>query len=184
MAARKEIQALLEKLFDEDEDVVIDAIGKLKDKGDSLSVVPLLELLLSRPSYDIERELLSLFYGLKDKKAIVVFFENLGQSRFRPISAAMLSIVWNGNYDAGNHIAAITGLGLEEDFGTLFEALTVVENLEDAGNEEQLLEAIAACKKFLNDHPIHEKRMLVEEMLNHLLRLDNHSTEAFYDEES
>lgn len=183
--AATDTTSIVSKLVNSDEDVVLETLELLKDKGNATVIAPLLDLLLTDPSYSVTLATTDLLSNMKDPASIDRFLEVLVDKKYQPIQHHLLSILWNSSFSerAKALILPIAQMGVNGSFNTLIEALTVIENLEAPFEEEQLLESISVCKSFIASKPNDEKLPLVKELLNLLLNMDDTNSELDLDEE-
>ncbi len=175
MAISKEVKGLIEKLFNEDSDTVLETLLLLKDKGNANFIEPLLNLLLSNPPYGVSLAITDLLANMKDKAAIDKYAELFTSEKYQPISHHLLSIFWNSTFfDRANpHISSIVAMGLKGNYATLFEALTLLEALEAPFDEAQLLDGITQCKTFVASNQQDEKATLAQHVISVLTQMDN-----------
>ncbi len=173
--AAKDNQILIDNLSSKDEEVVLETIESLQDKGNQHLVTPLLDLLLTDPAYGITTAITELLGNMRDKPSIDAFMAAITEPKYEPIQHHLLSILWNGNFTARANpiLLPIVTMGVKGTFATLIEALTVIENLESPFDEEQLLEGISICKSYLAENRNDDKSPLVSEILEILIILDN-----------
>ncbi len=179
MAAAKEVKALIEQLFNEDDDVVIEAISALKDKGDEQLIAPLFDLLVTAPAYGVTFAITDLLANMKHKAAIEKFEELFSLPKYQPIAHHTLSIFWNSTFSekANAHISRIVEMGLAGEFATLLEAVTLIENLSAPFDEAQLLDGISQCKTYIASHKGDERLALVKQLADVLTDMDDHNSD-------
>ncbi len=175
----KDTQNLQLQLQSDDEEVVLETLEKLKTTGNAASISPLLELLASEPTYGITLDILGLLTNMKDPASIDVFMNLFEDSRFKNIRHHLLTVLWSGTFvERGKgYILNVVKMGVDGDFKTLIEAVTVIENLEAPFEEEQLLEGIAICQNFISTKPSDEKLTLVKELKELLTAMDETNTD-------
>jgi len=184
MAQVKDKKALIEKLFNEDDELVIETIAEIKDKGDELFIAPLLDLLLAKPAYSVTLAIIDLLANMKHKGAIREFGNLFWQPKYHPIAHHTLSILWNSTFSdkANPHISRIVEMGLTGDYSTLLEAVTLVENLVAPFDEAQLLDGISQCKTFIAANKNDERLPLIKQLADILSYHDNHNSDVAINE--
>ncbi|MFT5337209.1 MAG: hypothetical protein ACJAY8_000951 [Sphingobacteriales bacterium] len=126
---------------------------------------------LNSPVYDTVYKTLG---EIKMSAALPLFIKWLGQKEHSNIHQALLFFIWNSSLDASDNLPEITKVGLEGDFLTSFEALTVLENLEGPFEEEFILEALLTCKTYLsnNEPERNERQNIIEAIVRRLHELE------------
>jgi hypothetical protein len=157
-------EALINKLFVDDEDEIYETIQSLKENGDQTAVTPLMEVYQNSKSNKIKFAIQSLFYGLKSEKSFLVIFDTLFQQKYKPSEAFILSILWNTGKYPMDKIGEVIKLCLE-NYASAIEINSILENIEDEVDEAQMMEAEIAIKMFIEKNPKDEKIELLKDIL-------------------
>ncbi len=168
-----EIKALLHNLFDADDAVAIDAVEQLHTKGDETCVAPLLDVLISNPSNKLSFKVIQLLSDLKHTKGMETFVSHIGDEKYVSIAHTMLGIAWNNNdMDLTKSLQPIVQWSLETTLYAAIEGSTAVESIEGDVPEEDVLEALVSCNKFLANNPESDKTEFVNNIHTHLKKLE------------
>ena len=136
MKPEKIDEQIKRNLFSANTGVVLSAIEAISNKGNSLYLPILFDLLNSVPEPDIEKEIINLLGTVKDKNCVNGFMRAIEDTKYRRIRKKILTACWQNDLDYSTFIPVFIDLVLNEDFEIAFEAFTVIDNLEYLpGNE-------------------------------------------------
>lgn len=138
----KETEVLHKKLFDSDTKSVLSALGRIKEKGNTKSLKPLVSLLNSDPGPEIEKEILFILNNLKAKDAVTEIINSILNPEYISIRKKLITCCWQNGLDFKNHLPLFADLIIEGDWETAFEAFTVIENMENLP-EQRIIDAAA-----------------------------------------
>jgi hypothetical protein len=83
--------------------------------------------------------------------------------------------MWNSGVNVPGELPLLIRVGLSGDYMRTLEAFTLIESMEGPFEEELVLEAILAVRKFLETEPEGDKRELVSSLLEYLDQMDRES---------
>ena len=130
MEREKLDQKIITELFSVNNEIVITALNKIKEKGNKLYIPLLFDLLLLKPDKDVEKETLNLLGSIKVKETVPVFIHALDTPKYKPIRKTILSLCWQNGLDYHDYLPLFIDIIINEDWETAFEAFTVVDNME------------------------------------------------------
>lgn len=130
----------IKNLKSSDEKVVSGALKNIAKNGSILSADALLELLISNSySEEIKFELKDLLKSVKNPEMLDVIMQWLDDDRAQEHKAFLVSCIWEAGFQAEAHFENIAYHGINGDYMTLLEVLTVIENFEGSIPEGQII---------------------------------------------
>ena len=99
----KETEVLHKKLFDSDTKSVLSALGRIKEKGNTKSLKPLVSLLNSDPGPEIEKEILFILNNLKAKDAVTEIINSILNPEYISIRKKLITCCWQNGLDFKNN---------------------------------------------------------------------------------
>jgi hypothetical protein len=99
------------------------------------------------------------------------FLQALENKAFAHVRKDLIGFMWSTGLQPVEAVALISQLAAEGDYPLVLECLTLLENIEDAIPEDQLLESIAIVHTRLNEMEQGDLRRLLAEYLIVLNRL-------------
>lgn len=138
---------LIEDLSSSMDEVVLKALTKVKDKGTVNVIEPLIDAYFSTENGKIRQEISEILNSLKISTATEVLVNALDENA-HDRNQLILNALWNSNLDSSKFMNKIMEIAVTGDYLTAFEALTVLDNLDEVIEEEQLTE----CKLILNNY--------------------------------
>ncbi|NNE55129.1 MAG: hypothetical protein HKN32_03845 [Flavobacteriales bacterium] len=167
----KVLKSLTKDLFSSEEKTVLSALGKLKTKGDLTVVEPMLNVYLDSEG-KIREEIHSMLGELKISKAETPILDLALDEKFKAIRADMLYFVWNSGFQPNDRLNDIVTIGLNGDYMTAVESLTVLDTLEGPFEEPDLMEAQLTVKEFMVTHKEDDRMDLASSIFKKLKELD------------
>lgn len=140
-------QKLIEDLESSMDNIVLKALDKVKDKGTVNVIEPLIDAYFSTENTKIKNEVKEILNSLKISAAAEALVNALDENA-HDRNQLILNALWNSNLDSSKHMNKIIEIAVTGDFLTAFEVLTVLDNLDEVIEEEQLVE----CKLILNNY--------------------------------
>lgn len=153
---------LLKKINTNDPEAVEEAIREIKETGDSTIIVPLLDILSSRPDTFVISGIVGLLADVRENSFRDVLLERIRQEKDPHVKAILLRIAWESSLNYSGHLDLFTDILLNDEFVAAFEASTLIENFVHNLTEEQhhrlhaFFEQIPADKQFLIQNIITE----------------------------
>jgi hypothetical protein len=160
--SNKKIQdALLEELQSIEEDVVVKALDKIKEKGNVQFITPMLDAFEDSDS-DLVREMIRVILSeLKVSDGMVPLIEGL-QRKNDELNEVILFALWHANFNPIHHLPEITQSICAGSYMTALEGLTLIENMEGPFPQESVASAQAMVAQYLNENErVGDKQALV-----------------------
>lgn len=171
-AKREQIKA---DLLRGDEKQATAALDYISEGGDGSYIGPLLEAYSARGEEELKLRMGEMLGTLKVSGSEPVFVEALNNAAYAGIHTDILGFMWNSGVNVPGELPLLIRVGLSGDYMRALEAFTLIESMEGPFEEEQVLEAILAVRKFLEGEPEGDKRELVTSLLEYLGEMDRES---------
>lgn len=142
------LQSLKKDLFATSEEIVMKALKKLKTSGDRSVIEPMIQV-YSKSTGKIQTELKQMLSELKVSEADDILLNAALEDKYQSIRADLLSFVWNGGFQCNHRLKDIAWIGLNGDYMTTLESLTLLDTLDGPFEEADLMEAQIMIKEFL-----------------------------------
>ncbi len=149
--ARKQL-ALTADLQSGDMAKVQAALKRTEKLGDATHVRPLLIAFRDTEEGQVRDELRTTLSSIKLSQAQEIYLEALEEEAFESIRADILSFTWNAGFTPGDSVDLITRIGLNGDYMTAVEAMTLIESIPGPLDEESLLQALVIVREFMLEH--------------------------------
>lgn len=127
------------------------ALKSLQVNGNISVIRPIVELLKTNVSHQIETEILNFLGDLKVSQASEEIIAILKDEYFIEQRQQVLSTIWNCKVDYSEYIAEFIEIACEGNFMEAFECLTILENLEGPFEEHHILECQLHLKEYIED---------------------------------
>ncbi|MFB6305793.1 MAG: hypothetical protein ABEH43_02185, partial [Flavobacteriales bacterium] len=124
----------------EENKTIMEALKEIRDVGKEALIPQLIDKWATTPDDQVKKEILSIFYDLKDPSALDKMIDGLYHPEIVDERASYISIFWNARIDASPHIKKFVEIAIEGDYMESFEALTVIENMEGPFEESQIMD--------------------------------------------
>lgn len=157
------IKSILEDLNSGSVTKIKKALKALQVNGDASVVYPIVNLLKSNVSDEINLEIVQLLSDLKDTSVKSDIISILNNDDYISIRQQLLTSIWNCKIDYSEFIADFVGIACESNFMEAFECLTVLENLEGPFEERHILECQLHLKEYI------ESNKAVDEQKSHVM---------------
>jgi hypothetical protein len=143
-------ETLLEELQSINEEVVVSALDKIKDKGNVQFITPMLDAFEDSDS-DLVREMIRVILSeLKISTGLVPLVEGL-QRRNDELNEVILYALWHANFNPIHHLEEIVRAVCEGSYMTALEGLTLIENLEGPFPNETVEAARMVVQEYLKE---------------------------------
>ncbi len=129
-----------------DEKLVIESIEKLRAKGNINDLPAILDYLVEPANTSIEKALFSFIFDIKDPKAVEPFIAAIQNEKYQTIQKKLIEVCWQSSLKFANHIGLFVDLLIKGDFEIAFEALTVIENMEESLDPKSKEQEMAKLK--------------------------------------
>ncbi len=115
-----------------DSKAIIENIEKLRSKGSLNDLASILDYLADPKNVDVEKALYNFMFDIKDQQAAVLIIAAIENPKYKSIQKKLIEMCWQSSLKFANHIGLFVDLLIKGDFEIAFEALTVIENMEEA----------------------------------------------------
>ncbi len=156
---------LEKKLTSKSSAEVIRALEIIKDKGDESILPQLFDLLSSAPEAIIESEIIDILNNLKRKEARSILTNALQNPDYANIRKIITSACWQNGLDFAPYFPVFVDLVINEPWDIGFEALTVIDAMENLPDPDLLSEARAKTEMALKTAD-EQKSYLLHEILS------------------
>ncbi len=116
----------------EDDKLVLENIEKLRAKGNINDLPSILDYLVTPAHTSVEKALYQFIFDIKDPKAVEPIIAAIQNQKYQSIQKKLIEICWQSSLKFANHISLFVDLLIHGDFEIAFEALTVIENIEES----------------------------------------------------
>lgn len=154
-------------LLSEDDAQALEAIAVIHEKGDALSIRPLLHALAQTDDPARQRRIEGLLYEVKVKDAAAELAKALDLPELLDVRKTAIAAFWNAGLDAAPYVERLVQIALEGDAGETFEVLTVIENQEVLPEKAARL-ALARVKKAVDKETDPYKKTILADLKKHL----------------
>ncbi len=113
-----------------DTGIILSALGRIKDTGNTAYLHLLFDLLASDPDAEVKKEILAILGSIKLKKSAEIFTDAIADTRYSKIRKDLLAACWQNGLDFTTYFPLFIRIVVEADWETAFEAFTVIENSE------------------------------------------------------
>lgn len=142
---------LEEELLHKDQEIVLEAIRKIRSVGHPY-LIPALVNKWMNSSGEVEIQLNDLLYSLKDESVIAPLLQLLKDEKIAANRVKLISIFWNCAFEPKDHLSLFVKIATEGTFFEAFECLTLIETMESPFPEEETLESLILLKKYFAEH--------------------------------
>lgn len=108
---------------------VTEAIGELREGGNTAYLPVLLDLLHSTSDDGVKKSITGLLAELKHRDAIPLLIEAIQNKQYSNELPSIVSSCWENGLDYSEHLSVFVDLVIEKDFLVAFEAYTVITNM-------------------------------------------------------
>jgi hypothetical protein len=147
----QKIKKILTDLSSGDGGKISNALKYLQVNGDISVIRPLVSLLKTNLSPQIEGEILEFLGDLKVTSAAKEIISILKDGEFYAQRCQLLSTVWNCKVDYSEYLADFVEIACDGDFMEALECITILENMEGPFEERHILESQLHLKEYLQD---------------------------------
>ncbi len=160
----KIVKQLIEELKSSDENTVLKALTKIRDKGKTAVLNPMFDLFEQTNNPKIKAEITSILNDIKDSYALEPIVERL-RTGSNELNNVLLASLWNSKLNAVDFLPEIVETATRGDYMNALEALTVIENLDGPFLSEKLSEAEFLLQDYLSENT-GDKATLLQSLLD------------------
>ena len=146
-AKNRMIEEVKRDLFSGNDVLVMKALNKCREKGTPELVEPLIALYSSTTNDTFRSEIADMLSTLKVSKIEPVFTQALSSQSYTHIRKDLLEFMWSSGLQPVNSVSVITDMALAGPYEVTFEALTLLESIEDPIDEDQILDGVTRLKQ-------------------------------------
>lgn len=147
----KKIKDLISGLSSKDEKTQVKSIKSLKIHGNETAIEPLVQLLSSSGSEDVKKEISDLLNTLKTTKVQASIIACLSNPKYKNCHQDLLISIWSTGLNYNQYMGEIATATVEGDLMEAIECITILENLEESLDEDQIMDALLIFKSYLVD---------------------------------
>lgn len=167
---KKVVQTILADLESKDTKVILDALKRIKSKGDASVIPAMIAVYGSNENDEVKDEIKKLLSQLKIKEGVLPLVEGLLDGDDE-VNEMILFSLWNANLNPINYMAEIVEASCRGNYMVALEGLTVIENLEGPFNEEVLNDVKLVLSDYFQNED--EKADLIKSILGCVRNYDN-----------
>lgn len=146
----KVIEGILADFESEDDAIILDALKRVKSKGNASVIKPMVAVYSTSESDEVRGEIRSLLAQIKVKNALIEMVESLAEGD-DDVNEMLLFSIWNANLNASEYLAEIVDASCRGDYMVALEGLTVIENMDGPFSEEVLTDARLVLNEYFNN---------------------------------
>ena len=150
-AKKKKVNDLISNLSSAEEKVVVKAVKMLKTNGNETAIEPLVATLANTDSEKVKREITDLLNTIKYTAVPAELIRCLNNPAYVSVRQVMMASIWNTGLDYNQYFGEIAQATVDGDLMEAIECITILENLENALNEDELMDGILIFKAYLVD---------------------------------
>lgn len=147
----KKVKELVEGLSSKDVKVQLKSVQELKVHGNETSIEPLVQLLSTSDSDEVKKEITDLLNTLKSTKTPPFIIKCLADSKFANCRQDLLISIWSTGLDYNQYMSEIASATVEGGLMEAIECITILENLKEGLDENQIMDALLIFKSYLVD---------------------------------
>jgi hypothetical protein len=146
------LKALLDDLKSGNIAKVKKALKSLQINGNVNVIKPLVDVLKSKLSSELEVEIVNFLGDLKDTSVKEELISILNDEGYSDVRYQLLTSIWNCKIDYSEFIADFVAIACDGNFMETFECLTILENLEGPFEERHILECQLHLKEYIESN--------------------------------
>jgi hypothetical protein len=139
----------------------IKALEIFRIKGDFVVIEPIVRVLNSKPSTELEDKIVNFLFDLTDSKAIPGIIDAIDNPDFRDLRAFLISIFWQSKLEPTDHIEFLVKHACYGSYHECLEVLTVIENIDSPINEQTIQFSLAEIDAALEKSDQEKVKLLV-----------------------
>jgi len=163
----KNKKTIIAALKSEDNDKIISALKAVAEKGDFTYFPFLMDIYKNNTSEEIHSSIFEILSDLNGNENAQHLVNYIQKKNYGAIRKELLTVCWNSRLDFSPHLSFFVDLFISEDFENSFDAFTVVENIDNLTDEEDVRAEILNAEIFklkdnLREIAEDKKALLVE----------------------
>lgn len=132
----KKLAEVKKDLLASDDVIVLDAINRVKEVGDSSIIYTLAEVLSTTENATVKKEVKHVFTCLKQENVDIALLEVIKNEKFNSIKNFIISAFWESGIDASKHLLDFIEITTKGDYMTAVEVMTLVDQMEHMDKED------------------------------------------------
>ncbi|MEW5847009.1 MAG: hypothetical protein AB1777_12200 [Bacteroidota bacterium] len=120
------------------DEAIIGLLADLRESGEDYMLSTIINLLFSSRSENLKNEVVNFLVDLKNKSSIVPIIEAIKQNKRSNDIHRLVSVCWQSRLDFTPYIDIFVDIMEHGDYEACLEAFTVIENMVENLNPEQL----------------------------------------------
>lgn len=152
------LKTILEELKSGNATKIKKALKSLQLNGDVSVIRPLVDVLKSKISPEIDLEIVNFLSDLKDTSVKEEIIAILNDEEYLEVRHQVLTSIWNCKIDYSEFIAEFLAVACDGNFMESFECLTIIENLEGPFEERHILECQLHLKEYIESNNAVDKQ--------------------------
>ncbi|MEI6142563.1 MAG: HEAT repeat domain-containing protein [Mariniphaga sp.] len=149
MGIEDKSKKILSDLKSTDIEFVIETIGQIKESGNSVILLALIDLLHDTPHIEINKAILDLLAEMKDESSIPTLISAIKNDKYINERKELVASCWQNGLNYNEHLPLFIDLIISADFLVAFEAFTVIENLYGIIPEEVIEQEVVKIQNAL-----------------------------------
>lgn len=152
-------------LFSGDDTTVMKAIHRCQEEGSSQLVEPLIAVFCTTKNLIIKSEIGEMLASLKVSGVDDIFIDALKNPAYSASKREILSFIWSSGLQPVSDVAFIVELAIDGTYEEAIECLTIIESMDDAIPESELLEGSSLARAFISSNKEDQKVGLIADLL-------------------
>jgi hypothetical protein len=146
MKDNRAIKLIAEKLNSENSDEVLFTINQIRNSGDPEILFFLIDLLKRTKNIQVSSAIVGLLMDLKNQAAVEEIISALKNEDLHDIRKTLLTSCWQSGLNYSKYLDFFVELFIVNDFEIAFEALTIIENIEESYPDDMINPIIKKLK--------------------------------------
>lgn len=146
------LKTLLDDLNSRNISKIKKALKSLQINGNVHVIKPLVDVLKSKVSPEVDVEIVNFLSDLKDTSVKEELISILNDEEYLDVRHQLLTSIWNCKIDYSEFIAEFVAIACDGNFMETFECLTILENLEGPFEERHILECQLHLKEYIESN--------------------------------
>ncbi|UTW62592.1 hypothetical protein KFE98_00075 [bacterium SCSIO 12741] len=153
-----------------DKKLALKAVKKARKDGTAEHISMMIELMVNNNDDELNGEIIKLLNDLKMQEAAEPIIEALKEEANKDVHIFLWQALWQSRLDASPYLSDLVNLALKSDYLILLECLTIIENLQNAPEDEVVVQLNTTLKDaVLENHEHRELILSMIEVLNDLM---------------
>lgn len=140
MASEKELQEIIAGLTSTEEVLVSKALTKVRTKGNATVIPILIDLWSDSDDQKIKKEVESILFGLKEKKALDFLISYISTQVDDQKKWLALNAIWQSGFDASQYLSELLDFAISNSYTNAIDIMTIIDNSEFTEKEDNLVD--------------------------------------------